>query len=192
MHDFYLWTAIVGCTLLLLQVILQIFGLGHDDPGDVVTPEADIDVHGDFQDPAHGTAGNVFAGFLSFKALVAFFGIFGLTGLSLEDADLHPVQRLGISVLAGLLAMALVAYLMRTLYRLGASGTLVVRDAVGHTGTVYLRIPGRGEGQGKVTIELQGRSVELPAVTDGGDLPTGRQVRVVEVLANETVKVVPA
>jgi hypothetical protein len=192
MNDIYLWTAILGCTLLLLQVILQLFGLGQDDAGEAVTPDTDVDAHDGIHDPGHGAGGNVFAGFLSFKALVAFFGIFGLTGLSLEDAGLHPVQRLGISVLAGFLAMALVAYLMRMLYRLGASGSLVVRDAVGHVGTVYLRIPGHGAGQGKVTLSLQGRSVELPAVTDEGDLPTGRQVRVVEVLSNETVKVVSA
>ena len=42
-----------------------------------------------------------------------------------------------------------------------------------------------------MTIELQGRSVELPAVTDGGEeIPTGHSVKVVEVMGNETVKVV--
>ena len=188
-HTVYLVTAIVGCTLLLLQVVLQVFGLGAEADMDAAAPDADIDA--DVGDPAHGTAGNVFFGILSFKALVSFAGVFGLTGLSLESTDLAMGHRIAIAVLAGFVAMVLVAYMMRALHGLSTSGTLVLRNAVGHQGSVYLRVPPKGQGQGKVTIELQGRSVELPAVTDGGEeIPTGHSVKVVEVLGNETVKVV--
>ena len=45
------------------------------------------------------------------------------------------------------------------------------------------------DGRGKVTIELQGRSVELNAVTDGEAIAAGKVVRVAELLPNETVKV---
>jgi len=190
-HAVYFWAALVGCTILVIQVILQIIGLGgeHDLDGGADT-DFDHDGVGD-HDPAHGTQGNVFFGILSFKALVAFAGIFGLTGLSLENSDVVGIQRVGIAVLAGLLAMVLVAYMMRALYNLGSSGSVVIRNAVGHQAEVYLRIPAKGEGRGKVTVEIQGRSVELPAVTDGEAIGTGAIVKVVDVASGETVKVMP-
>ena len=193
MHEVFFWSALVGCTLLVVQVILQVIGLGGDhdvDHGHLDTdPHIDMDHAGD---PAHGTDGNLFFGILSFKALVAFAGIFGLTGLALEDSGLNAVMHVAVAALAGFVAMVFVAYMMRMLHRLSSSGTVVLQNALGHHGQVYLRIPEAGEGHGKVTLELQGRSIELSAVTDGEAIGTGKQVKVVEVLGNETLKVVPA
>ncbi len=191
-HAVYFWAALIGCTLLVIQVILQVIGLGGD--GDLDHGGADMhagDLHG-AADPAHGTSGNIFFGILSFKTLVAFAGVFGLTGLSLERGDVSAAHRAGIAVVAGLATMVAVAYMMRTLYNLGSSGSLVIRNAIGHQARVYLRIPAASEGSGKVTVELQGRSVELPAMTDGEAIPSGRVVKVVDVLEGETLKVVPA
>jgi hypothetical protein len=191
-HAVYFWTALVGCTLLVLQIVLQVIGLGdggHVDAGG--SPDVHVHFDADHGDPAHGTSGNVFFGLLSFKALVSFAGIFGLTGLSLWEHGLSQLHRISISLLAGLAAMVVVAYLMRVLHNLGSSGSLVLANALGQQATVYLRIPPHGEGPGKVTVEIQGRTLELPAVTDGAGIPTGKVVRVVEVLANETLKVVP-
>ena len=56
------------------------------------------------------------------------------------------------------------------------------RHAVGQTGTVYLRVPGKGAGPGKVTLNLQNRTVELEAFTAADELPTGTPIRVVAVL----------
>ena len=193
MHDVFFWSALVGCALLVVQVILQIVGLGGDhdfDHGHLDT-DAHVDIdHAD--DPAHGTSGNIFFGILSFKALVSFAGIFGLTGLSLEGSDLSAFNQLALAILAGLVAMIIVAYLMRALHQLSSSGTVIISNAVGHRGQVYLRIPAAGEGQGKVTVELQGRSVELTAVTDGEAIATGKTVKVVEIVGAETLKVIPA
>ena len=45
-------------------------------------------------------------------------------------------------------------------------------------------------GEGKVTVEVDGRQVHLRAITDGEKLPAGAQVRVLELLADETIKVI--
>ncbi len=42
-----------------------------------------------------------------------------------------------------------------------------------------------------MTIEIQGRSMEFPAITEGDEIPTGKQVTVVAVEGGETLKVVP-
>lgn len=189
-HAVYFWAALIGCTLLVIQVILQVIGLGGEHDMDI-SPDSDVDAGID-GDPAHGTSGNIFFGILSFKTLVAFAAIFGLTGLSLEKSDVGGFNRMAISAVAGLVAMVIVAYMMRALYNLGSSGSLVIRNAIGHEGEVYLRIPGGGEGRGKVTVEIQGRTVELPAVTDGEGIGTGKIVKVVDVAGGDTLRVVPA
>lgn len=189
-HSVYFWTALIGCSLLLIQVVLQVVGLGGEAELDAGGPDVDVDFDADSVDPAHGTSGNVFFGIMSFKAMVAFVGIFGLTGLSLADGDHSAFQRAALSALAGFVAMVVVGFLMRMLHSLGSSGSLVLRNALGHKARVYLRVPAKGEGRGKITIALQGRSVELAAITDGEAIGTGEMVTVVEVLSNETMKVV--
>ena len=185
-HEVYLVLAVVGSVLLLLQVVLQVFGIvgdmdGVDGGADV---DADMDVDGDGANNGHG---NWFFGMLSFKALCAFAALFGLTGLALEDSTM-PTRLIGATA-AGAAAMVVVAFLMRSLSRLGASGTIDIRNAVGSTAAVYLRIPGGGTGAGKITVEIQGRSLQLPAVTDGDEIITGARVMITEVASEGTLKV---
>jgi hypothetical protein len=179
-HVVYLVLAVTGGTLLLLQVILQAIGL-HGGEGDF-----EHDGHADHDIEGHG---NWFVGVLSLKALAAFAGILGLTGLALEGSDLSAPLRVSFAVTAGILAMLLVASLMRGLSRLASSGTLDLRNAVGRHASVYLRIPGGRRGEGKVTLEVQGRSMQLDAVTDEAEIPTGTSVQVVGLLGGETVQV---
>ncbi len=183
-HTIYLVLAVGGCSLMLLQIVLQVFGL-VDDVGDADIEAADMDAD-------HGAAGNWFFGFLSFKALVAFCGVFGLTGLILIDTDMSTWLRILCALQAGVVAMLAVAWLMRMLHNLSSSGTLDIKNTIGIEGKVYLRIPAEKGGAGKVTLEVQGRSVELPAMTDGEEIATGARVRVTEALGDDTVKVEPA
>jgi hypothetical protein len=177
----YLVCAVAGCSIFAIQTILQIFGVFHDAGGiDQIAHEPG--------DLGHGDA---FLGILSFKALTAFVGIFGLTGLAMLQTDASFVVRLVVSIVAGNAGMFFVAFLMRGLSKLQASGTLDIRNALGKTASVYLRIPARSTGEGKVTIEVQGRSLTLNAVTDGAEIPTGHRVTVLEVVGDDTLKVAP-
>ena len=52
--------------------------------------------------------------------------------------------------------------------------------AVGKTGEVYIPIPPKGKGRGKINIIVQDKYVELDAVTNSEEtLKTGETVRVV-------------
>jgi hypothetical protein len=81
---------------------------------------------------------------------------------------------------------------MRGLIKLQSEGTIHIEGAVGQPGTVYLKIPGNKTGLGKVTLNLQNRTVEYQACTFQGDLPTGAKVVVVSVVSPDTVEVVAA
>ena len=52
--------------------------------------------------------------------------------------------------------------------------------------------PEKGERPGKVTLNLQNRTVELEAFTAAAELPTGTPVRVVAVLGPSSVEVTHA
>jgi hypothetical protein len=182
-YAIYKYCAIIGCTLVGIQVVLQLFGLGGDHDFDHAEHG---DLHGEAGTEGHG---NLFFGILSFKALSAFAGVFGLVGLIVSDTRLGAPPRMGIAAGAGVASMFAVAWLMRGLARLQASGTVNVRNAVGSTAIVYLRIPARGGGQGKVTVEVQGRSMEFPAVTDGETLETGARVTIEAVEGDDLLKV---
>jgi hypothetical protein len=58
--------------------------------------------------------------------------------------------------------------------------------------SVYRAGGGGGGGVGKVTLTLQGRTVEYEAVTAGARIPTGAPVVVVDVVAPGTLEVTPS
>lgn len=183
-HTIYFYSALVGCTFVGLQVIMQVFGFFDD------VEVGDTDVHTETgEDPGHDSS--VFFGILSFKALCAFAGIFGLTGLLMLRGESPMEVRVLAACAAGIAAMFGVAWMMRGLSRLHSSGTVQISNAAGLNGTVYLRVPGKNAGIGKVTIDIQGRSMECAAVTDGDEIATGARVKVVSVDGGETLKVIP-
>ena len=169
-HTIYLVSAIAGCTIVLLQVVMQVMGLDAEADG-VDGADADFDPDG------HG---NAFFGFLSFKALCAFLGVFGLVGLIQLKGGNSFGLRVGIAFASGMAGVVLVGWMMRSLAGLQSSGNVNPNNAVGQTATVYLRIPENG-GMGKVTVEIQGRSVEFDARSDGTAIDTGARVTVVSV-----------
>jgi len=91
--------------------------------------------------------------------------------------------------LAGASVMALVAFIMRFFRRMQSSGNVNPRNAIGKTARVYLRVPGARSGKGKVTVRVQGRSMEFGAVTTGSELPSGSDCRIVGITTDDTLEV---
>jgi len=188
MYTFFLVCAGVGGTLILLQFLAGSLGFGgdHGDAG-----HHDLAGHHDAASGEHGD-GNWFLGLLTFRALSAAVAFFGLGGLIAGYYDMPNSAQLATATLSGFAALYLVATLMKMLYQLRADGTVRLDQAVGRTGTVYLRVPAEKTGPGKVTLNLQNRTVELEAFTAAHELPTGTPVRVVAVLGPSAVEVTHA
>jgi hypothetical protein len=179
LHHFFLYCAIGGGTLFLVQVVLSTLGMG----------DADLDFGGQHGGETGHTSADTAFKVLSLQGLTAFFGMFGLVGLALHDeSHVHPALAvLGASV-AGSLTTWLIARLFHAARKLETSGTLNLQKAVGATGTVYLRIA--PDKPGKVTLSLHGRLIELDAICATQTLETGSEVRVERVLADGSVSVV--
>jgi membrane protein implicated in regulation of membrane protease activity len=174
---------------------MSLVGLGGEHGLDVdheVGLDHDIG-HESGHDVGHEHASSVFVGLLTLRTVTAALTFFGLAGLAaLSSRPDEPGLSLGIALTAGVGALLLVATLMKMLYRLKADGTVRIDRAVGRPAVVYLTIPARKQGAGKVTVKLQNRTMEYHAVTPEQELPTGASVMVVSVVGPSTLEVVPA
>ncbi|HVK07725.1 MAG TPA: hypothetical protein VM597_03000 [Gemmataceae bacterium] len=188
METLFLVFAGLGGALVLCQFVLGLFGHGGEHDTDV----HDGDTDGDADSGDHTSTTDWFFGFLTFRALSAAITFFGLGGLCAGYYGMPPSAQLATATLAGIGALYLVGTVMKALFRLKSEGTVRIDGAVGRTGTVYLRVPGANGGPGKVTLNLQNRTVELEAFTAGTELPTGTPVTVVAVRGPSCVEVVVA
>ena len=178
MMTFFIACAAAGGTVMVLQLILTLVGLAGDhDVGD-------HHLAGDYAD--HGSS--VFFGILSFRSVVAAVTFFGLGGMVATSSGLPVYAAVLVGCGIGSAAMVLVAWLMRLLHTLGEAGNVRIDSAVGEMATVYLSIPGKRKGAGKVTVRLQNRTMEYQAVTAGDKtLPTGARVVVVGIVGSDTL-----
>jgi membrane protein implicated in regulation of membrane protease activity len=124
---------------------------------------------------------------LSLHGLSSFLLMFGLVGLALQmQSGAGPALSLLGGLVAGLLAVAVLARIIRLAGRLQSNGTLHSGGAEGCLGRVCLTIPTGGTG--RVNVRIGQRLREMDAVHDGlASLPTGTPVRVVRVENNLAV-----
>ncbi|MCI0457861.1 MAG: hypothetical protein L0Z62_12915 [Gemmataceae bacterium] len=190
MENVYLVCALVGGTLLVAQFLLGLVGFGdHHD----VTGDHDVGMdHDAGHAVGHEHAGAWFLGVLTLRTVAAALTFFGLVGWALREPMGDELLTAAVATAAGLGALLAVAWLMKLLQKLQAEGTVRIERAVGRPGTVYLKIPARKAGPGKVTLMLQNRTVEYQAITAEEELPTGAQVVVVAVVSPDTLEVASA
>jgi hypothetical protein len=180
MVSVFIACAVLGAVVLVVQIVLSLFGL---DGGS----HADLGFHAGDASLSEGIE------LLSVRSLAAGSGFFGLAGLATLSLGMPPAIALVAGSIAGLAALVGTSLLMRQVMRLDSDGSLRIEDAVGLPATVYLTIPPNQSGPGKVLLALQGRTLEISAVTTSGELiPNGAPVVVVAVIDSDTVEVLPA
>lgn len=179
MTTLFLTAAVIGGVLLIAQLVLGFFGGDH---GDAAHHDA---THHD----AHASDG---LQLLSARAVSAAATFFGIGGLGLASLGLPGILAFAGGSVLGVAAMFGVAWTMRSMLKFESDGSVSIQRAVGSAATVYVPIPGSKAGAGKVTLTLQGRTVEYQAITaEGTALPTGMSVVVVDVHNDDTVEVAP-
>lgn len=169
--------ALLFSVLFIIQTVMSFAG----GDGDEAFGDADASIEEDT---------GIGYGFLTIKNFIAFFTIFGWTGVALSGSGMGKVWILIFSVIAGCLVVAMMVFLMNSMSKLKESGTLKMENAVGKTATVYLLIPANRKGVGKVIVTVQGAMRELNAVTnDEVDITTGSLVKVTEIAGDNMLGV---
>lgn len=202
MYQFFLICATIGGTILLLRLALSLVGLGAEglgggfgDLGDAAI-DADLPedvsadpIEGGYDHGHHLELGRIF----TFQAIVSFLAFFGIGGLAALESKSKPNATVAVLVgsATGVVAVSLLGYALRALRKLDSDGTVRIAQSIGLGATVYLRIPANGGGEGKITLPIQGRTIEVLARTPGPALRTGDPVVVSRVIDEQTVEVVP-
>jgi hypothetical protein len=219
MEALFLWCAVLGGSIFAFQFVTLLLGLhgGHDfDLGshdldvphlDVPHADADVDVSGmdgaeeasgvslkdagldyDHHPDAFTHSDGWFVGIITIRSLVAAVATFGLAGLGAIQ-HLPPARAFAVASLAAIGMLYLVGWMFKQLYLLQADGTVKMHDTIGCTGTVYLTIPGKHQGAGKVTVTVAERTMEYQAMTTGESLKTGLPIVVTNVISDDTLEV---
>ena len=177
MHEVFLLCLVLGAGVLAVQIVLSLFGMGGMLPGDIELGEAGAEDGLDL---------------LSVRTISAGAALFGASGLWFSDLGFPALVTFPLALLTGIAAALSTAYATRQMSRLESDGTLRLENAIGQPATVYLPVPAHRTGFGKVQFQLQGRTVELRAVTEEPVIiPTGAAVIVVAVMDTDTVEVTP-
>ncbi len=174
------WLIAVPTTVVfLIQLVMLLIG-GHGGDLDVESVDMDIEL-------GHGAGLDVF----TFKSIVSFLMFFGWSGLAAAESGFAAVGALLISFTVGLIMMLLTAWIFMMLLRLQENGIMRTNSSIGSTGDVYIAIPAKKAGLGKVQIVVQGALRTLDAMTDEAtEIKTGALVEVIDV-EGSTLIVIP-
>ena len=166
----FAFIGIPATLVLIVQTILLLFGIGDGDDG--------IDLDGDgIPDEAGGDDG---LSLFSIRGIVGMLCVAGWAGIVFIDFGLSNILAIFLALLCGVATLFGIAYLMKAVLKLQSNGTIELGTAVGKTGQVYIPIPPKGTGRGKINVVVQDRYIEVDAVTNSEDtLKTGETVRVV-------------
>lgn len=164
----YFCIGLAATLVLVLQIITMLFGLGETDTG--------VDLDGDGEPDINVDTGDGFTLF-SVRGVIAFFAIGGWVGYIF--AETNTALAIVLSVVAGSLALVAMAFIMRGIMKMRSDGNIDIKRAVGKIADVYLTVPAKDNGNGKVTLTLEERFVELNAIqNENTPLTTGTKVKI--------------
>lgn len=149
------YVAIPSTLILLIQTLMTFTGMG-DDGMDLDGDFDGADFDGDFE------LGLEIFTIRNFIAFVTFFGWGALWAFSIGKSQTLSIV---LGLVSGLIMMFISAGFFYLMKKMTASGNLRLDNAVGRVGEVYLKIPPKQSGVGKIQINVQETLRELEVMT---------------------------
>ncbi|MBL7833564.1 MAG: NfeD family protein [Cyclobacteriaceae bacterium] len=163
------FVAIPTSLIFLIQTIMTFAGVDATDG-----LEADFD-----GDLAHGeTPFQLF----SLRNLINFLLGFSWTGISFFNTIENKTVLIGLAVLVGAAFVYVFFVIIRQIQKLAEDNSFKIDSTINKTAEVYLAIPERKSGKGKVMVSVKGTFHELDAMTEYEKIPSHAMVRIVKVL----------
>lgn len=164
-----LWYIAIPVSLFfLIQSVMTFIGADASDG-----TEADFD----------GDLGHSEAPFqlFSLRNLINFLLGFSWTGISLYDLIESKLILLALAFVVGVSFVALFFLIIRQVQKLAEDNSFRISSTLNKTAEVYLTIPERKKGKGKITLTVNGSYRELDAMTENDRIESGSVVRIVKI-----------
>jgi ABC-type antimicrobial peptide transport system permease subunit len=127
----------------------------------------------------------------SLRNMINFLLGFSWTGISFYSLIENPIMLILLSLGVGVLFVLLFFVVIKQLQKLAEDNSFKISNAINKTAEVYLSIPEKMSGRGKVMISVNGSYHELPAMTENERIQTGSVVKVVKIDTGNNLIVEP-
>ncbi len=155
----------------LLQTIMTFAGFGGADV------ETDIETEG------HDIGDAPFELF-TLRNLINFLLGFSWSGISFYNSIENKTVLIAIATIVGASFVALFFFIIKQMMKLNENNSFSLDKAIDKTATVYLSIPEKKSGKGKIQISINGSFHELEALTENDRIETGAIVSVTKIENN--------
>jgi len=160
--------AIPTSLIFLIQTIMTFMGVDSTDG-----LEADFD--GDL------TGGQAPFQLFSLRNLTNFLLGFSWTGISFFNLISNAIILVSLAVLVGAFFVYFFFLIIKQVQKLAEDNSFKIANTLNKTAEVYLSIPEKKSGKGKIMISVKGAFHELDAMTEGEKIKSGSIVRVVRI-----------
>lgn len=162
------WFAAIPASLFFIIQTIMTFAGG--DAFDGVDADFDGDFHGDapFQ-------------LFSLRNLINFLLGFSWTGISFYSTISNKTLLIFVALAVGLLFIYLFFIIIKQVRKLEEDSSFQFSQTLNKTAEVYLAIPEKKQGKGKILISINGSMRELDAMTEGERIPSNAVVKIVKI-----------
>jgi hypothetical protein len=168
--------AIPASIIFLIQTVMTFTGMDAHDGIDA-----------DFNSNLEGTDAPF--QLFTFRNLINFMLGFSWTGISLYAVVNNSALLIVISMAVGAVFVGGFFLIIRQIERLAEDNTFRISHTLNKTGSVYLSIPGRKKGTGKVQVSVKGAVREIDAITENEKIETSSTVRIIKIESENLVLV---
>lgn len=165
------FVAIPTSLIFIIQTIMTFAGA---DSTDGLEPDLDGDL---------GGADTTFQLF-SLRNLINFLLGFSWTGISFYTTISSKPILIILSLAIGILFVYLFFIIIKQVQKLAEDNSFKIANTLNKTAEVYLTIPEKKKGKGKIMISVNGAFHELEAMTENDKIQSGSVVKVVKIENN--------
>ena len=172
-----LWLVAIPASLIFaIQTIMTFAGA---ETHDGLSADFDSDLHG----------GDTPFQLFTFRNMINFLLGFSWTGISFYNIIDNKAILITLSFIVGAGFLILFFMIIRQIERLAEDNSFKITNALNKTASVYLPIPERKKGAGKIQVSVKGSFHELDAITENDKIETSATVRIVKIESNNLVVV---
>ncbi len=114
---------------------------------------------------------------------------FSWAGISFYGLITNRIILIIVAAVIGVAFILIFFAIIRQMQKLAAHNSFKIQTALHHSAFVYLRIPEKRSGTGKIQLSIKGALRELDAITNEEQINSGASVRIIKIESNNLVLV---